>query len=138
MHEYTRDVIRALARQGSRADMIQIGNEVTKGMLRPLGQIYQADGEHWADFATLVRAGIAGARAGNPRGHRLRTMIAETQYPWTFANGDTTDNFVWTPDQLPDGDRFPGTPEGQAGTPNDNMTLFDFTGVGLPALRSLR
>ena len=232
---YTRDLVRALAKQGSPADMIQIGNEVTNGMLWPWGQIYQDDGQHWADFATLVQAGVDGAQAGNPAGHQLRTMIhidrggdnggtrwffdhlfeqgidvdvlgqsyypmwhgsladvqanltdmatrygkdiviVETQYPWTTGNGDELANFFWNPDQLPDGDRFPPTPEGQAGfyealrdlltavpggrgagflawepewipgvgwepgagTPNDNMTLFDWSGHSLPALGAM-
>jgi arabinogalactan endo-1,4-beta-galactosidase len=72
---YTRDLVARFARQGTPVDMIQIGNEVTAGMLWPLGQIYQDDGEHWPEFATLLEAGIAGARAGNPRGHRLGVMV---------------------------------------------------------------
>ena len=38
-------------------------------------------------------------------------IVAETQYPWTLANGDSTDNFVWTQSQLPDG--YPASPGGQ-------------------------
>jgi arabinogalactan endo-1,4-beta-galactosidase len=75
VHDYTRDVIAELAAQGSPVDMVQIGNEVTAGMLWPVGQIYAQDPPRWAEFATLVNAGLAGARAGNPAGHELRTMI---------------------------------------------------------------
>lgn len=237
---YTRDVVRAFARQGTPVDMIQIGNEVTKGMLWPLGELYRFDGTtwttHWPEFATLVKAGIDGALAGAPREHRPRIMVhidrggdngasryffdslfaqgvdidvigqsyyamwhgsladlsanlddlatrydkdlvvVETQYPWTLANGDSLGNFVWEGTTLPDGGRFPATPAGQAGyyealrdvlsavpnrrgagfmvwepewipgvgwepgagNPNDNMTLFDFKGAGLPALAALR
>ncbi len=72
---YTRHVVADFARQHTPVDIIQIGNEVTAGILWPVGQIYQSDGQHWAEFATLLKAGIAGARAGNPANHRLRVML---------------------------------------------------------------
>jgi arabinogalactan endo-1,4-beta-galactosidase len=75
VRDYTRKVVADFARQGTPVDMVQIGNEVTDGMLWPLGQIYQADGQHWAQFATLLQAGIAGAREGNPRRHQLQVMV---------------------------------------------------------------
>ena len=56
-------------------DIVQIGNEVTAGMLWPVGQIYRPDGAHFPEFCTLLKAGIAGARAGNPRRHRLEVMV---------------------------------------------------------------
>jgi arabinogalactan endo-1,4-beta-galactosidase len=97
-------------------------------------------------------------------------VIAESQYPWTLAAGDSTGNFVWQTSQLSDG--YPATPGGQvsfyndllsiiheipnhlgaglfywepewipgvgwepgAGTPNDNLTLFSFTGQALPSV----
>lgn len=79
VRSYTRDIVRAFARQGTPVDMIQIGNEVTKGMLWPLGELYRFDGTtwttHWAEFATLVKAGIDGALDGAPREHRPRIMV---------------------------------------------------------------
>jgi arabinogalactan endo-1,4-beta-galactosidase len=75
VHDYTRKVVADFARQGTPVDMVQVGNEVTDGMLWPLGQIYQADGQHWAQFGTLLQAGIIGAREGNPRRHRLQVMV---------------------------------------------------------------
>ena len=97
-------------------------------------------------------------------------VIAESQYPWTLANGDSTGNFVWQSNQVSDG--YPATPGGQlsfyndmlsilaqvpnglgqglfywepewipgvgwepnAGSPNDNLTLFSFTGQALPSV----
>lgn len=63
---YSHEVVAALAGQGTPADIVQIGNEVTHGMLWPNGRIYGPGGENWAGFAELVKAGAAGARAGNP------------------------------------------------------------------------
>ncbi|MBO0771515.1 MAG: glycosyl hydrolase 53 family protein, partial [Actinobacteria bacterium] len=199
-------------------------------MLWPAGQVDPSTGAGYDNLATLLKAGVAGVRAGNPPGHRLQVMmhydqggdnklsqaffqaltsrgvpfdviglsyypffhgtisqlranldalagqfrkpivIAETQYPWTLANGDSTGNFVWQPSQVSAG--YPASPGGQlsfvsdelsilaqvpdglgqglfywepewipgvgwepgAGTPNDNLTLFDFQGRALPSI----
>ncbi|HET9138237.1 glycoside hydrolase family 53 protein [Actinophytocola sp.] len=236
VRRYTRDAVAAFARQGTPVAMIQVGNEITSGMLFPLGQIYRPDGEHWPEFTTLLKAGITGAREGNPAGNRLDVMIhidrggdnggsryfydhilaqgvrfdviglsyypfwhgalsalrsnlndlsnryrkdlvvVETAYPWTLGNGDTLGNFINSPSQLPDGAAFPATHTGQAayfeelravlaavpngrgagfvdwspewlpgvgwapgeGNPNDNLTMFDWSGNALPSLRAFR
>ena len=104
-------------------------------------------------------------------------VIAETQYPWTLANGnnpigDSTGDFVWQTSQLSPG--YPASPGGQLsfvtdelsilaqvpdglgaglfywapdwipgvpwepgtgiGSPNVNLTLFDFGGAALPSI----
>lgn len=169
VRHYTRGIVESLARQGTPADMVQTGNEITSGMLWPLGQIYQSDGEHWTEFGTLLRAAVDGVRTA--AGPMPRTMIhidrggdnagsryffdhvlaqgiefdvigesyypfwhgpisalqanlsdlagrygkdlvvAETAYPWTLTDGDSTANSVNSADQLPDD--FPPTPAGQ-------------------------
>lgn len=175
VERYTARVLADFAAQGTPVDMVQIGNEITGGMLWPLGKIYQDDGEHWTEFAALMQAGIAGARAGNPAGHRLAVMlhidrggdnagsryffdhvlaagvldfdvigesyysfwhgsfadlrgnlndlslryhrdlvVVETAYPWTLRNGDDLGNFISEIGQLPDAERYPPTPHGQA------------------------
>jgi arabinogalactan endo-1,4-beta-galactosidase len=76
VRDYTARVIAAFARQHTPVDMVQIGNEVTGGMLWPVGQLYPPSGvQQFPQFATLVKAGIAGAHAANPRGHVLQTML---------------------------------------------------------------
>lgn len=66
VHDYTRDVVAAFTRQGTPVDILQIGNETTHGMLWPTGQIYRQNGEDWAGYAELVKAGIKGAKDGSP------------------------------------------------------------------------
>ena len=232
VRSYTRQVIGAFAAQGTPVDMVSIGNEIRNGMLWPVGQVDWATNTGWDNLATLLKAGMAGARAGNPTGHRLLIMlhfdqggdnadsstfytnmvsrgvpfdviglsyypffhgtltqmrtnvddlatqfhkwivIAESQYPWTLAGGDSTGNFVWQASQLSSG--YPASPGGQLsfyndvqsilaqvpehralglfywepewipgvgwepgagiGTPNDNLTLFSFTGQALPSV----
>lgn len=63
---YTKDVITALKNQNALPDMVQIGNEITGGMLWPDGKNYGSSGS-WTNFASLVKKGIQGVRdaAGN-------------------------------------------------------------------------
>ncbi|MCH9720972.1 MAG: arabinogalactan endo-1,4-beta-galactosidase [Actinomycetia bacterium] len=73
--DYTRDVVAEFAKQGTPVDMIQIGNEITNGMMWPVGRIYRPSGEDWTTFTTLLKAGIAGAREGNDPEHRLSIVV---------------------------------------------------------------
>lgn len=76
VHDYTRDTVAAFAAQGTPADIVQVGNEVTAGMLFPLGQLYPPAGpQGWPGFTTLLKAGIAGAHAGAPKNHDPEIMI---------------------------------------------------------------
>jgi arabinogalactan endo-1,4-beta-galactosidase len=238
VNSYTRQVISAFARQGTPVDLVSIGNEIRNGILWPTGEINCTGCGGWANLAQLLKAGVAGAEAGNPAGHKLLVMmhydqggsfalssafyseleshgvpfdviglsyypvldepsisglranvdglaaefgkpivIAETQYPWTLANGnsplgDSTGDFAWEQSQIEPG--YPATPGGQLsfvtdelsilatapdglgaglfywapdwipgvpwepgtgnGSPNVNMTLFNFEGQALPSI----
>ena len=241
VQSYTQQVISAFARQGTPVDMVSIGNEIRNGILWPIGEINCASGTScggWSNLAQLLKAGVAGAQAGNPPGHKLLIMmhydqggnealsaafyseleqngvpfdviglsyysilgdgpltgfkanvdnlatefrkpivVAETQYPWTLANGnspigDSTGDFAWETSQLDPG--YPATPGGQlsfvtdelsilaeapggyggglfywapdwipgvpwepgsgVGSPNVNLTLFNFEGAALPSI----
>ena len=225
---YTRDVLDALAAQGTPVDMLQLGNEIRNGILWPVGQLDWTAGTGWDALGALLRAAAAGARDARGATPKLmvhfdqggdnafsRTFydhvvaqhvpfdiiglsyypfwhgtlsqlranagdlatrydkdvaIAETQYGWTMDNGDQLGNFLWQDSQLVPG--YPATPNGQLGflsdllsivaaipeghgagvfywqpewipgvgwapgegTPNDNLTLFDFTGRALPSI----
>ncbi|QOY87726.1 glycoside hydrolase family 53 protein [Paludibaculum fermentans] len=69
--EYTRDTMRAFGAAGVLPDMVQVGNEVSNGMLWPDGRLP----DHWDSFADLVRAGINGVDAGRGNGTRPRIMV---------------------------------------------------------------
>jgi arabinogalactan endo-1,4-beta-galactosidase len=234
---YTQQVISAFARQGTPVDMVSIGNEIRNGILWPIGEVNCTSCGGWDNLAQLLKAGVAGAQAGNPAGHKMLVMmhydqggnaalsdaffsqltslgvpfdviglsyypffhgsisamratvdglattfgkpivIAETQYAWTLANGnsplgDSTGDFVWQTSQLSPG--YPASPGGQLsfvtdelsilanaprglgaglfywapdwipgvpwepgtgiGSPNVNLTLFDFGGAALPSV----
>ncbi|MEU4240716.1 glycosyl hydrolase 53 family protein [Actinoplanes sp. NPDC026619] len=173
IRSYTRELVRDFARQGTPVDMIQIGNEITSGILWPAGQLYLPDGtQQWQAFTDLLKSGIKGAREGQcdakivlhiDRGGKMGdtqwffdnittygvpfdiigqsyypmwhgslaelqanlvdsvarydkpVLLAEVSYPWTFEDGDGRGNIVGADTVLPDADRFPATPAGQAG-----------------------
>jgi arabinogalactan endo-1,4-beta-galactosidase len=60
VENYTNSVITALVAGNARPDIVQIGNEITPGMLLPLGS---NAGNDFANLAALVNAGIAGVKA---------------------------------------------------------------------------
>ena len=73
--EYTRDSIAAFRDAGVMPDMVQIGNEITHGMLWPDGRFP----DHWDNFAEYLRAGVDGVdagRAGQPR-PKILLQLAE-------------------------------------------------------------
>lgn len=67
--DYTRDTIAACRDAGVMPDMVQIGNEVSGGMLWPDGRLPR----NWGNFADLFKAGIRGVEAG--RGDAPRPTI---------------------------------------------------------------
>jgi len=75
VRSYTKQVISAFAQQGTPVDLVSIGNEIRNGILWPVGQVDPAAGTGWDNLATLLKAGVAGAQAGNPRGHKLLIMM---------------------------------------------------------------
>jgi arabinogalactan endo-1,4-beta-galactosidase len=69
--EYTRDTISAFRDAGVLPDMVQVGNEITNGMLWPDGSLPA----NWDNFAQLLYAGINGVDAGRGNGPRPKIMI---------------------------------------------------------------
>lgn len=85
---YTRDTIAAFAREGVLPEMVQVGNEITNGMLWPDGKLP----DNWDNFADLLKAGIRGVNAGRGTQPKPRIMIhidRSGDYPaavWFFDN----------------------------------------------------
>ena len=197
VRSYTRQVLSAFAQQGTPVDLVSIGNEIRNGILWPVGEVNDPSvPADYDNLATLLKAGVAGARAANPPGHQLLVMmhydqggnnslsqaffanlvtqgvpfdviglsyypffhgaisamrqnvdalatqfhkkivIAETQYPWTLANGnspvgDSTGNFVWEPSQLSPG--YPASPGGQLSFVTDELSILAQVPGGLGA-----
>lgn len=69
LQDYTRSTIAAFRDAGAMPDMVQIGNEISPGMMFPRGKLP----EQWDTFAALLKAGIRGVDAG--RGSAARPLI---------------------------------------------------------------
>lgn len=63
VYEHTRIVINALRDQGTLPDIVQIGNEISNGMLWNEGRVNDGYNE-WRQLADLLNAGIAGVQDG--------------------------------------------------------------------------
>lgn len=61
VHDFTYHAIKSLKDQGTPVNMVQIGNEISNGMLYPDGSR-----SHWGKFAALLKAGIAGTKEADP------------------------------------------------------------------------
>lgn len=67
VHDYTENVITTLAAGGAMPDYVAVGNEITNGMLYPAttgGPGGEISVNGWANFATLIKAGIQGVDDG--------------------------------------------------------------------------
>ncbi len=61
VYDYTKEAIVALREQGTAPDIVQIGNEITNGMLWDAGKLDGSD-DQFARLAGLLKAGIAGVK----------------------------------------------------------------------------
>jgi arabinogalactan endo-1,4-beta-galactosidase len=76
--EYTRDVIGACRVAGCYPDMVQIGNEITPGMMWPDGKLWDSPGteaERWTRLGDLVKAGLRGVAVASEGHGPITTMI---------------------------------------------------------------
>lgn len=74
VYEYTRDSLVYLDREGVLPDLVQIGNEITPGMLWPDGKVSGVENsdQQWDKFARLLKAAAQGVRdAANGRDVRI-------------------------------------------------------------------
>lgn len=60
VYDHTREVIAELKKQGTLPDTVQIGNEISNGMLWPDGKMWESG--DWATFSALIKAGISGVK----------------------------------------------------------------------------
>ena len=68
---YSRNTIAAFREAGALPDMVQVGNEISHGMLWPDGRLP----DHWRNLADYLRAGIKGVNAGCGTNPSPRIMI---------------------------------------------------------------
>lgn len=75
LHDYTKDAIQQLVAAGARPDLVQLGNEITPGMLlhrcdadgQPIGDNpVTGSSENWDDLGELLRAGASAVAEVDP------------------------------------------------------------------------
>ncbi|WP_018931693.1 glycoside hydrolase family 53 protein [Gracilibacillus lacisalsi] len=79
VYSYTKEVIEAFKQEDVTPDMVQIGNEITNGMLWEDGKIYKEERsrkvENWAGIIPLIKAGLDGVQAATKDDDQIKTMI---------------------------------------------------------------
>jgi arabinogalactan endo-1,4-beta-galactosidase len=71
VYTYTRDTIEAFRQANALPDIVQIGNEVTAGILWPDGKLP----DNWPNFIDLLKAGIRGVHDGSGDARIPKIMI---------------------------------------------------------------
>jgi arabinogalactan endo-1,4-beta-galactosidase len=90
VYNYTRDTIKAFRTAGVQPDMVQLGNEVSNGILWPDGQLPY----NWSNFLDLIRAGEWGIQAATSVIHRPLIMIHDDQGANMYATEWFFDHLV--------------------------------------------
>jgi arabinogalactan endo-1,4-beta-galactosidase len=93
VYDYTYDVVKSMIRQGTPPDIVEVGNEITHGMLWPEGHVIMNDPtydtpEQWSNLAALVNSGIRGVKATHSKA-KIMIHIASgdnTEMRWFFDN----------------------------------------------------
>ena len=75
VYTYTADLISALKAQGTLPDIVQIGNEITPGILWDDGRVGGSFNNNWPQLAALLQAGIAGVRESLDSTDAIQIMI---------------------------------------------------------------
>lgn len=65
VYDYTRDTLLAFQAAGALPEMVQVGNEITPGMLHPDGHTFDPD--NWDQLAQLLSAGLSAVKEVDPR-----------------------------------------------------------------------
>lgn len=86
VYDYTYYVMDKLAEKGIYPEWVQVGNEVTSGMLLPYG----SSTENFAQLTKYLNSGYNAVKAVSP----------ETKVVTHLANGHETDGFTWFLDQF--------------------------------------
>jgi len=85
LYNYTYSAMQSLIAGGATPDMVQVGNEITNGMLWPLGGPYQTGGS-WANFAALVNQGIAAVKAASSSTKIMVHLDSAASVSWSTTS----------------------------------------------------
>src|SRR5437588_158947 len=60
MRAYNSNTVATFAAAGAMPDYVQVGNEITSGMLWPSGQVFGSGGTPWSNLGQLMKAAVQG------------------------------------------------------------------------------
>ena len=123
VHDYTKETVAALADAGAAPDMVQVGNEITPGMLLPDGS---SDNANWPMLGQLLKAGATAVQEVDPN---IRIMLHIEK------GGDNATTRWWVDHALAEKvpfqilgqscyTEFQGTPESWQANFNDLVTRY--------------
>jgi arabinogalactan endo-1,4-beta-galactosidase len=72
LHDTTLNTLKAMSAAGASPDMVQVGNEITAGLVWPDAQIIKGTEEEYLNVARLIASGLRAVHEANPT---IRTMI---------------------------------------------------------------
>ena len=93
LHDYTKSTVAEFKKAGVLPDMVQIGNEITGGMLWPEGKSWGQNGGEFDRLAGLLKAGINGVKENLEKGDDVKIMLH-------LAEGTKNDTFTWWFDEV--------------------------------------
>ena len=67
VYAYTKSSLQAMKRAGVEPELIQVGNEITNGMLWPIGHIDPAKDDNWDTLGSFLRSGSKACREICPK-----------------------------------------------------------------------
>jgi arabinogalactan endo-1,4-beta-galactosidase len=67
VYAYTRRVLQAMKKAGVAPDLIQVGNEITNGLLWPTGKLDPTSDENWDTVTNFLKAGCRACREACPK-----------------------------------------------------------------------
>lgn len=99
VYQYTRSVLHSCRTAGVLPDMVQVGNELTGGLLWPTGQLWSEDGSpRWETASRYLSAGIRAVREESPAArtvihldHGGKNMLYRDWFDHYFALGGDCD-----------------------------------------------
>jgi arabinogalactan endo-1,4-beta-galactosidase len=79
VYDYTVSVLQSFKDDGDLPDMVQVGNEITSGVLWPLGKVLYAPADQealqWKRFSRLENAGAKAVRSFDTADHKILIVI---------------------------------------------------------------
>jgi arabinogalactan endo-1,4-beta-galactosidase len=85
VYEYTSGVLGAFESDNTMPDMVQIGNEITNGMLDPVGYDLRKNPEKWDNLARLLNAAIRAVNDIDPNIVTVLHLDLIDQLDWTVS-----------------------------------------------------